>query len=251
MGALAFATSCATHRFTPPAEPPVPIPDSEAAAIWLEATRQCAEARSYNAEIRPSGRVGGAAVRGLTLFLGLDDQTRVGIEAEAGSRPLFTLKGTTAAATLWLPQENRFVTAAADRILDAIVGLELGASRLLAVFGGCVSSERAIERADRLGEVVRVTTADAVVYLEARDQGWMIRAGAFGDLTVDYPDRQTVWPDRVLIRTIQGRMPEVDLSLEVRERVIDREFPPGTFEVQIPSGAVPASVEDLRLIGSD
>jgi hypothetical protein len=248
---LAITSACATRRFTPPNASPVPLAASEAGGIWLDATRACVAVRSYNGEIRPSGRVADARVRGLTLFVGVDDQDRMGIEAEAGSRPVFTLKGTTRQATLWLPQENRVVEAPAHRMLDAIVGLELGASRLLALFSGCIASNTTIERADRLGQVVRVTTPDAVVYLERDGEHWMTRAGAFGDLIVDYPQREGEWPDRILVRTAEGRVPRVDLSLEVAARVINREFPPGTFVVSVPAGAVPASVEDLRLIGSE
>jgi hypothetical protein len=229
----------------------VPVPPSEADGIWLDATRACAGVQSYNAEIRPSGQVADAAVRGLTLFVGVTDQERVGIDAEAGNQTLFTLKGTTSEATLWLPRENRFAVAPADRILDAIVGLALGADRLLALLSGCIASDRTIIGADRLGGVVRITTPDSVVYLEQKDGRWVPRAGQFGDLMVDYPDWDGEWPGRVLVRTVQGRAPSVDLSLTVIARAVNREFPAGAFTVRLPDGAVPAAVEDLRLIGSE
>jgi hypothetical protein len=190
-------------------------------------------------------------VRGLTLFVGVDDQGHLGIEAEGGNRPVFTLKGTAGEATLWLPSENRVVVAPADRILDAIVGLELGPDRLLALLSGCVATDRVLEQADRLGDLVRVTTSDAVVYLERADGRWTVRAGAFGALAVQDPQRDDGWPRRVVVQTTEGRAPAVDLTLNVAARRINPDFPAGAFVVAVPAGAVRAAVEDLRLIGSD
>jgi hypothetical protein len=187
----------------------------------------------------------------LTLVVGVTADGRLGIDAEAGNQTQFTLRGTTGEATFWLPAENRVVVGPADRILDAIVGLELDAGRLLALLSGCVASDRTLEGAVRLGQVVRVTTPDAVVYLEQDEERWLPRAGEFGELIVEYTEWEGQWPGRILVRTAEGQSPAVDLALTVTERAIDRQFPSEAFRVAVPAGAVPARVEDLRLIGSD
>jgi hypothetical protein len=246
-----FASACAARRFAPPPDPPVPIPAAEAGPIWAEAVGACAGVRSIRAEVRPSGRIADTRVRGLTLFIGADAGGRIGIEAEGGRQLQFALKGPTDSATLWLPRERRYVTAAADRILHAIVGLDLDAGQMLALLSGCIATERTVQRMDRIGDILRATTPEAVVYLEQEDGRWTVRAGDLGALIVDYARWDGEWPRTIAIRTPAGRAPAVDLTLNVAERDINPDLPAAAFTVNLPPDAVQAQVEDLRLMGTE
>jgi hypothetical protein len=247
-----FGAACAARGFVPPTGATTPLAAPEAEAIWLAATRECAAVEAINVSVRPSGSVGGTGVRGLELFVGLDAAGHVGIEAEGRGQPVFTLKGTTEAATLWLPAERRVVRGRADDILNAIVGLELDAARLRAVLTGCGSAGAAIERADRIGGLVRMSGPDAsIVYAEEVDGRWRVRAATADGLTVDYREWDGNWPRTIGLRTAAGRSPAVDLRLRIEDRVLAPDFPPGTFEVVVPADATPAAVGDLRLIGSE
>jgi hypothetical protein len=223
-------------------------PDADAA--WSEATRHCGTLRGYNAEVRPSGRVAGGPVRGVRLHIAVNDRDQIGVEVVAGTQTVLVLKGTADRAQLWLPDENRIVTAPASRILDALIGLNVTPGRLLAVLSGCVAVNRQIAEADRYGELVRLTTPDSAVFIERSDGAWQIRAGRFDTLEVEYPDPRAGVPTRVWIGTRADATPVVDLSLRMETIALNTALPPEAFQVTVPPDAVPAQVSDLRPLGS-
>ncbi len=247
------AAGCAAHRFTIPTAAPAPVAPLEAAAAWAEATRLCGAVTSYNAELRPSGRLAGQRVRGVTLLVAADATGRVGVEAAvSGGSPLFRLGGTADRATLWLPRERRVVTDTPSRILGALVGIDVEPERLLAILSGCGTADRAAVRADRLGELLRVTTASAVAYIDRSTGAWRLRAVEGHGLLVDYRAFDDEgWPSTIGIRTAGTDEPSVDLSLDVGVRVINPALGPLVFQVRVPSDAVPASVDDLRPLGTE
>jgi hypothetical protein len=248
--AVAVVTIACASRFTPPVGPGVPIATTEAQQLWTPLADGCAGVRAYNADIRPSGRVAGSGIRGVRLLVAVDRAGHVGVEAETPGPPLFTLRGNADQATLWLPRENRVIRDRPEAILGALVGLELTPARLLAVLVGCVSSSRDVTQAVRIGDVIRVTMADAVIYLAQRDGRWLPRAATFGDLIAEYRDRDVAPPTRIVLRSAEGHTPAVDLTLVIGDRVVNRELPPTAFMVNVPATAVPAAVEDLRPLGS-
>lgn len=242
---LVIAAGCAS-RFTPPTGLAQPVAPAEVAAIWTTATAGCEDLQAFNAEVRPSGRVAGSRVRGLELLVAVETSGRVGLEALAGGQTVFTLRGTAEAATLWLPRERRVVVAPANTILARLVGLDIEPARLLSLFGGCVALDRTPTRVDRVGEMVRVTTPDTVVYLEAREGGWGVRGGTFGPFVADYRSWAGRWPREIGIRSVETYDPSVDVQLAVGVPRINPELPEAAFTVSVPPDAVSADVMDLR-----
>ncbi len=253
--ALTSISGCAGRSaFVRPTGPAVPMPDAEGAALWAEATGPCADVRVFNAELRPAGRLAGERIRGVTLFVAVTAAGDLGIEAVALNQTQFTIKGTADRATLVLARENRVVSGPAADILNALVGLDVHPRRLLALLSGCLAVDRQVQRVVRIGELVRVTTADSVVFLAraTRESGmWRPMAAEFGDLLVDYREIGPTGPHVIGVRTQEGRVPSVDISITVRDARINPEIEPAAFTIVVPPGAVPAAVSDLRLIGSD
>jgi hypothetical protein len=169
----------------------------------------------------------------------------------AANQTQFTIKGNADRATLVLPRENRVVSGPAADILNALVGLDVHPRRLLALLAGCLAVERQAQRVERIGDHVRVTTADSVVFL-AREKGesqiWRPIAAEFGDLLADYRELGPSGPRTIGLRTREGRTPAVDISLAVNDALINPDLSPAAFTIVVPPGAVPAAISDLRLI---
>ena len=246
-----LATGCAARGFVRPVGAAVPVPAAESDSIWQDAIRACADIRTFNAEVRPSGRVAGSRVRGVTMNVAVSHTGSIGIEAIAATQTVFLLKGVTDRAILLLPSENRVVTAPASEILGAYLGLETDPGRLLAIFSGCITTTRQARRVERIGETVRVETPDAVVYLRQGESGWRPVAGEFDDLLVDYRRVEADRPVTIGLRTTAGRQPAVDLSLSVRDAVLNSDLPAEAFTIAVPPGAVDTPVADLRVLGSE
>ena len=244
-GVIAFAsvTGCATHRFAPPTGSSVPISNADAQVMWAEATRGCATLVRYNANIR--------GIRGVHLSLAVTRGGDIGIEATVGGQSAFVLKGTADRSTRWLPNERRFVTAPAAIILKSLVGLEVDPSRLLAVLGGCAAVDRQVTRAERIGDVIRITTPDTTAFLKRPRDVWRVVAARFAPLSVDYADWQTDIPRRVVLATESGQTPAVELSLRIDTPLVNPDLPPEVFQLPVPADAIPTAVSDLRLLGAN
>jgi outer membrane biogenesis lipoprotein LolB len=246
--AAVLLPGCAARTFVQPAGPATPLADASAA--WDAATQDCRAIRTYHQELRLSARIDGRGFPAVTVGLALDDTEQIGLGAFAMGQPLFRLGGTSDRAVLWLREGNRVVTGQAAAMVEALVGVGLGPERLLAIVSGCITRADA-ERAERVGELVRVFAGDTTVYLEAVDGGWRPRAGLFDRLVVDYQRYDAALPRRILIRSETGREPAVALTLQVEgELRLNPALDAGqVFTVQVPAGAVPASMEALRAAG--
>lgn len=240
-GAIA---GCATGRFVAPVEIPIPVSLTEAEAAWGEATRDCRAVEAYGGEVRASVAIDSRRFPTLRLGLAVERDGRIAIDARVSGSSFFTLRGRGEAATLVLSQERQVVTGRVDEILDALAGLPIGPERLLAVLTGCLSLAPATT-GERVGPFVRVTGPDAVVYLTRASGPWRVRAGSFGSLSVDYATRDGAWPSQIVLRSVAGRTPDVDVSLSIAS--FDRApRDPSVFAVVTPAGAERISLETLR-----
>jgi hypothetical protein len=242
--------ACATRGFVRPVGTVTPVPDAEASAAWESATRACADVRLFNADVRPSGRLGDTRVRATSLLVAVGAAGQIGLEASVANQTQFVLKGDASQATLVLPRENRMVTASAADILHALIGLDAGPERLLSIFSGCVAVARAVVQAERIGGLMRITTPDAVVFLRVDRGAWRPVAGEFDGWLVDYRRFGAGSPAVIGIRSPAGREPAVDLTLTVRDALLNPDLPPAAFAIVVPPGTEPAEVQDLRLLGS-
>ncbi|MGH9176497.1 MAG: hypothetical protein ACRD1H_19155, partial [Vicinamibacterales bacterium] len=99
------------------------VPDANAVAAFLQATKQCAGLESLTAEIRLSGRAGSEKIRG-TLHAGFTAPAALRFEAVAPfGPPVFILAGRENRATLLLPRDNRVLRDAdVAQLLERLTG---------------------------------------------------------------------------------------------------------------------------------
>ena len=121
--------------------------------------------------------------------------------------------------------QGRVVHGSAADIVEALVGVRLTPERLLAVLSGCVSPRPLATAADRIGSLVRLTTADSTIYVTQQDGQWRLRAAEFGDIVADYRRVDAGWPREIELRS----GPDVRLNVQVIEFVRSPQLPPGLF----------------------
>ena len=224
----------------------------DAAAIFQQATRECRDVQSMQAELGLAGRVGHQRIPGLaaaTIGAAMTAEGAIGLEARISGQLLFRLGGTRDRAELLLPRENRVVRAKAEEIVEALIGVSLDPARFLAVLSGCVGRDAAVQRAERFGDLLAVTTGDATIYLQRAGADWQPRAGDVTGLHLDYRDVVRGRPAQVQLFSPPGQLPVVSLGIKIKAVNINPTIPPAAFTVTVPSDAEPMTIEELRKSG--
>jgi len=243
------AAGCAPKRFTVPAEPGVPVPGF--AETWQQRAAGCARVTTMTAELALSGRAGGTRVRGRVQSGFAPGSMRLEGVAPFG-QPVFILASTPSRATLLLPRDERVVEAAdASEILDALIGVRLGADDLLAILRGCPLAAETPTGATAHGNLVRFAFADGDVYLRQTGvQHWLVAARVRSFL-VEYFDMGDIVgkPRRVRIsRELPGDA-RVDLTIGISQVETNMTLPPEAFTIDVPPGAMPMTLAQLRAAG--
>jgi hypothetical protein len=244
-GVLLLASACAAHIFVPPAGAGASAP--EAARAWTEATRSCADVHNASGTLRVALRRG--RLRSTSRVVSVTVTSAGGIRLEDSTA--FLLAGTSARTQLLLRQDRRLVTARADDIVDALVGVKLGPERLLAILSGCATTSSASARADgaaRFGAEIAMPVDDGRVFLQARDGRWRVVAADLGGLIVEFRAFEGDWPlawRAAPAATAAGGEPVIlDVGVEGRD-VNAAAIDPKTFELN-PADATPMTLEGLR-----
>ena len=239
--------ACTPKVFVPPVGPGEPFPD--AAQAWSDASHACRGASTYAATLYVRGRVGEERLSAKIIALVTRaDQISLSAPVMFGS-PAFVLGGTADNATLWLPRNERVVTARADEIVEALTGLRLGPRALLAVLSGCVTEDGAITASARYGPLGAITTGEGRVFLQQRDLRWLIARGLTTGLIVEYSDIQGDWPRVVRITTETGHAPAVSLSIAIDQIDVNLPREAKDFAVKVASSAAPMTLDELRAAG--
>jgi hypothetical protein len=249
-GLAASAGACAGRLLVRPSGPGVPAPNG--AAHWNAVVDACRNVRTYRARLGLSGTVANRRIPGFAsavLGLAVTAAGEIGLEARVSGQPVFTMAGTSDHARLLLVDDQRIVDAPADAIVDALIGVPIGPARLLAILAGCVSTSDAMDEAVRYGDLLRVVSGDATVFLEERDGVWRAQAGDAPGLRVDYQAMESGRPRRIALRSVSGAEPSVSIVLRVDEAEINRPLPPSVFTVRVPDTATPMSIDELRASG--
>jgi len=244
------AAGCGGYHFALPGGAPEPA--ASAASAWAEATRSCRDVRTYSATLTVSGHVRGAGVPKLTVFTGATSDGGIYLDGRYNGAAIFKLGGTADRATLVLEQENTTITARADDVLDALVGLKMTPSRWLALLSGCVTTEpaSAIARADRSGLELVLALADANVLLDSASKQWRVAGGVFDRMTIQYRAAGAAWPQRWTLASEPGVSPAVKLDVVAADpHVNDPRVSTAGFAVTPPPGAVTITLEELRATG--
>jgi hypothetical protein len=238
---LAAAVSgCGSRFYRPPGGAGLPATDGM--AVLAEATKHCAAIRTFQAAMRLSGR----GLPNLNVQTGMTSSGRLLLRVGATAAPDIWLAGTADRATLLLRDGNRVVRARADEIVDALIGARLGPEQFLAMLSGCVARDRSIATATSYDGTRRITTPDATLFLEPTNGAWRIIAGTFAKTRVDYRPLTSPFPTRVRVRTTLSDGREIGFTLDVQESIPDEPIEDKYFELEVPSGADPMIVDELR-----
>jgi hypothetical protein len=251
IAASVTVVSCASRAFVRPSGPGTPAPD--AATLWAEATAACRPVTSYAGALGLTGLVGRQRIRGLasaTLDVAVTAAGQIGLEARVSGQLAFRLGGSAERAVLLI--EDRDVTARADDIVEALIGIKIGPERLLAILTGCTTTLDRIDHGSRFpSDVLQVTAGDTVIFLARRGDAWRPRAGSFGVFEVDYRRFSGAFPQEIRLASRAGHTPAVALTFNVRSFELNPPLAPGVFAVAVPEGAgvKPMSLQELRESG--
>lgn len=247
---LMAAASCAPKRFVAPAGAGAPV--AGFAEAWQRTSARCAGVRTLTAELALSGRAGGTRLRG-RVQAGFEAPGRIRLEGVAPfGQPVFILAGDAARATLLLPRDERVVSAAdVSEILDALIGVRLGADDLLAILRGCPLAAETPTGATAHGNLVRFAFADGDVYLRQTGvQHWLV-AARVRSFFVEYFDRGDIVgkPWRVRISRQGADGDGVDLTITVSQVERNITLPAEAFTIDVPPGTAPMTLAELRAAG--
>jgi len=240
----ALMTGCAATRPALPSGSGTPLPGFETA--YQEAVQECRSARTVVAELGLSGRAGDTKLRG-RINAGVAAPADIRLEGVAFGRPIFILAARAGEATLLLMREDRVVrNAPPEAIVEALTGVALTPSELLAVVAGCGLGAGSPGSARSLGaDWTAVDSTQGTTYLRRVEGRWRVGGVVRGQLTVVYADFAGGLPATVHIRTADV----ADITLRISQLEINTTIDPKAFQVEVPADAVPLSLEQLRRAG--
>jgi hypothetical protein len=249
--AALFAVSCGAPLMKLPSGPGAAAPD--AVSLLAEATSVCRMISTISTEVGVSGSLGGHRVRG-RLLAGLATPASLYIEAPAPfGAPLFVLGASGGDATLLLPRDRRVLEhGRPEEVLAAVAGVPLDPAELRATLTGCVAGPDAASDGRSLGPDWRVVDGERTRYLRREHPAgpWrlvaVIRPGEAG-WRADYRNFVNDLPRTVRLTSNQPQ--RFDLRLELSQVELNVDLQPSTFQISIPPGAAPISLDDLRVNG--
>jgi hypothetical protein len=245
--ALAALAACGPRRIELPAGDGSPFPG--AAEAYQQATGECRNARTIQATLRLSGRAGSTNIRG-TVDAGFEAPASVRLEGRHPlGRPVFILVAGGGPSTLYLPRDDRVLRGAeTSAIVEALVGLRLDAGELRAIVAGCgLGAADPVQGRTYPGGWAAVDTAGGTTYLRQIDGRWRIAAAARPPLVVQYGG--FVLGRAGTLRLQASGATGADLTVRLSDVNINVALHPDTFAVDVPSSAVPLTLDELREAG--
>ncbi len=249
---LCVAAACAPRRVVLPTGPGTPTDQFRAA--FDQASANCRGVRTIRATIRLSGRAGGQKMRG-TLIAGFERPDSLRLEGVAPfGPPGFILVARDASATLLLPRDGRVLTgvSAAD-ILDALAGVRLAPDGLRAMLTGCVSPDPqpSAGRLFQNGWMAVDLGDNATAYLRQEQGQWRVVAGVVPGFESRYGefDNGRALEVQIQSRAAQPSAVPVDLVLALSDVATNVTLPAAAFQVDVPRGATPMTLAELREVG--
>lgn len=266
VAALVLAAGCAPAVRHLPAGAGEPAPAGS--ATLAQATTACRGVHVITAEIAVSGKVAGRRLRG-RLLAGVAAPDSLRLEAEAPfGQPIFVLVARGGHGSLLLPRDGRVLTDAQPAaLMDALAGVSLSPADLLAILSGCGVEPPPAGAFTAFGrDWLRAGGPDgAVVYLHRDDEGWRLVAAEQPQpdgrtLRVDYSDFSQDRPASIRLvlpapganasgGEAPGAVKNVDLTLQLSQVDINTTLGAEAFEVKIPDGATPITLDELKANG--
>jgi len=248
-----LATACGAPLMNLPARPGAAAPD--AAAAFTQATLACRAVSSITAEVGVIGSISGRRLRA-RLIVGLAASASARLEAFAFGQPLFIFVARAADATLVLPREGRALEQGRPgEVLEAVTGVPLDAVGLRLTLTGCTPPVTDVVTGRRLGEDWRVVTdrtSDLYLQRESRAAPWRLVAAVHREpgrpgWRAEYREFEGGLPRRIRLASADRR--RFDLHLALSQVDLNASLDAAAFEVRIPPGTQPITVEELRADG--
>ncbi len=254
VAAALTAASCGAPRVKLPSGDGVAA--SDLAAVMASATNGCRDLRTLSAEVRVAGRVRGRRIRG-RLSAGFAAPGSVRIEAVAPfGPPVFILVSVDREASLLLPRDRRVVhDVPADQLLDALVGIRLTPAGLWQAVTACPEAQSTAGGRSFGDDWRRVEVPpDERLYFHRVAGVWRLVSDLHqrGDAArvVEYLQYQGNLPTRI---HLSGGGPEraaaYEIALDLSQLEPNVELAPEVFEIAVPPGAQPMTLDELRRTG--
>ena len=240
------SASCAPRLVNLPSGPGEPFPDY--AAAYAQATDACRGIRTIAAVLSISGRAAGQRFRA-KLDGGFEAPARVRLELPAPGKSLFVYVATAERATLVFPRERRVLRDAPPaETFEALAGVSLGPDDLRTIVTGCgfaagqPKGGRAFD-----ARWVAVDAEGATNWLEQAAGRWRLVAAMARGVDVRYADFIDGRPSTIRLRTTHS--PPTDLTIRLSQVDVDQPLDAAVFEVEVPAGATPMTLQELREAG--
>jgi hypothetical protein len=197
--------------------------------------------------------VSGRAGRRLraNIDAGFEAPARVRLELPAPGRPIFIFVAKGESGTLWLPREERVLRdAPPSDTLEALAGVRLGPEDLRRIVAGCgvVASQPSGGRAFG-DEWVAIDANGGTDWLQRVDGTWRLAAASRGTLEVQYMDFAGGRPQTIRLRAGRDAGASTDLTIRLSQVDVNEPLEADVFEVEIPAGTTPMTLEELRRSG--
>jgi hypothetical protein len=240
--------ACGPRAIVLPTDSGTPL--SDYVAIHAQVSAACAGVRTLQAEMTLSGRVAGQRVRA-RVHAGFERSGSMRLEGVAPfGPPIFILAARSNAAVLLLPRESRVVLGAApEAILGALTGVALAPDDLQAVLTGCVTADpRPVAGRVHRNDWVSIDLDDqSRLFLQRRRQAWEVRAARRNGWQIEYGAWTGLFPQTVTLRSTNDA--PVDLTATLGQLQVNAGISAAAFEVAVPAGAVPLTLDELRAAG--
>jgi outer membrane lipoprotein-sorting protein len=240
-------SGCGVKRVALPTGPGTPF--SDAGPAYEAAVKECRSVRTIRVTLGLSGRAGSTTLRG-NVDAGFEAPEKIRLEGRHPlGRPVFILASPGSQTTLYMPRENRVMqNASATDIVEALVGLKLAPHDLRTLVSGCgfevglPSDGR--QYADGL---VAVTVGGATTYLRQAQGRWQVAGSMRPPLSVLYSDVVSGRPSTLRLQA--SGSPAADVTVRLSDLNINVPLEPEVFAVDVPAGAQPLTIDELRRAG--
>jgi hypothetical protein len=235
--------------------PPGPgAPATDAAEALVEAIAACGTISTMSAEVGVAGRVGGRRTRG-RLLAGLASPASAYLDAPTPfGASAFIFAARENDATLLLPRDRRVLEHGrpAD-VLEAVAGVALGPGQLLATLTGCAQASAAAG-GRTLGPDWRKISGPPDLYLhrERPAAPWRLvlvvhRDAGRGEWQAEYREFSDDLPHAIRLTSLDSS--RFDLRLTMSQVEINAALDEGTFQLRVPPGYAPITIDQLRDAG--
>lgn len=227
---------------------------TDAAEALAQATAACRSITTITAEVGAAGRISDRRLRG-RLLAGLSAPASAFLDAPAPfGASIFLFAATENDATLLLPRDRRVLEHGRPReVLEAVTGVPLAPADLRLALTGCTSVSTA-DDARQIGAEWRVIPGEDELYLrrERAAAPWQLvavvhRPAGAQPWRAEYRDFVNGLPRSVRLSSVDSNRFDLRLSLSQVETNVALDA--ATFQLEIPPGYDPITVQELRDAG--